>query len=336
MNIRRHLIASAGAGLLTAPFTSFAQAPAPAGKLWRVGVLVLTNREASLDPEFTGAFALGMRDLGYIEGKNLLIEWRFADGDAARLPALAAELMQWRPDVFVAGGNDAPVVLQKLTSTIPIVMASASNPEQIGLVKSLARPGGNTTGLSSVSLELGPKRLQLLLAMLAEAKPKVTRVAALINPTVATRKGLESIEAVSATLGVKIVPVETRTPEEIAPAFAAMRKQQAGAVMVLLNPLYQTRRKLIAELCVQHRLPSMTADTMYVNAGCLMAYGSPLSYLWRRTAYYVDKIFKGAKPADLPVEQPTRIELAINGKTAKALGLTIPQALLISADRVIE
>ena len=344
MNHRRTLLTALGAGLLNAPLASFAQPPAnppghlagPPGKIWRVGVLAPPNREASLDPEFIGAFPLGMRDLCYVEGKNLLIEWRFADGDAKRLPGLAAELMQWKPDVFVAGGNDAPAVLQKQTSTIPIVMASASNPDEIGLVKSLARPGGNVTGLSSMSNELDPKRLQLLLAMLADAKPKVTRVAALLNPAGAGRRELQSVEAASAKLGVRILPFEARTPAEIAPAFAAMREQKAGAVMVFLNPLFQTHKKLIADLCAQYRLPAMTAAPLYVSAGCLMAYGSPLAYTWRRVAYYVDRIFKGARPADLPVEQPTKFELVINGKTAKALGLKIPQSLLISAERVIE
>ena len=340
MNQRRKLILAVGAGALASPFTPRAQQPAnpagAAGKIWRVGVLVLTNREASLDPDFTGAFPLGMRDLGYVEGKNLLIEWRFADGDATRLPGLAAELMQWKPDLFVAGGNDAPFALQKLTSTVPIVMASASNPVELGLVKSLARPGGNITGLTSISGELGPKRLQLLLAMVADAKPKVTRVAVLFKPTVSTRMGLASIEAVSAKLGVKLLPFEASTPEEIAPAFAAMRTQKAGALMVLLNPLFQTRRKLIADLATQYRLPSMTADTLYVKAGCLMSYSSPLAYLWRRTAYYVDRILKGARPAELPVEQPTRFELALNLQTAKALGITVPPVVMLQAERVIE
>jgi putative ABC transport system substrate-binding protein len=274
-----------------------------------------------------------MRELGYVEGKNLVIEWRFADSKLDQLPALAAELVQLKMDIIVAGGNDAPLALQKATATIPIVMATAGDPVSTGLVKSLARPGGNTTGLSSLTSELGPKRLEMLLAMV----PKASRVAVLLNPaSPAISTSLERVQDAGQKLGVKILPAEARTPQEIDHAFASMRQQNAGALLVFLNPLFQQQRNQIAELAAKHRLPSITADRIYAEAGCLMSYGSSLADNMHRAATYVDKILKGAKPADLPVEQPTKFELIINGKTAKALGLKIPQSLLISVDKVIE
>ncbi|MBI3371486.1 MAG: ABC transporter substrate-binding protein [Betaproteobacteria bacterium] len=274
-----------------------------------------------------------MRELGYIEGKNLIIEWRFADSKLDRLPALAEELVQLKMDIIVAGGNDSPLALQKATTSIPIVMATAGDPVGSGLVKSLARPGGNITGLSTLTSELGPKRLEMLLAMV----PKASRVAILRNSSNPTSlKALQDVQAAGQKLRVKILPMEARTPQEIDNAFASMRQQNAGALLIFLSPLFQQQRNQIAELAAKLRLPSMAADRIYAEAGCLMSYGSSLTDNLHRAATYVDKILKGAKPADLPVEQPTRFELVINRKTAKALGLTIPQSLLISVDRVIE
>lgn len=236
-------------------------------------------------------------------------------------------------DVLVAGGTDAPLALQKATTTIPIVMASASDPVGRGLVKSLARPAGNITGLSIVTGYLGAKRLEILRAMV----PKVSRVAVLINPAnPQSAAGLESVRAGARQLGVTILPVEAKSAPEIELAFALMRKQGAGALIVLLNPLYQQHRSQIAALAIEHRLPTITADRDFAAAGCLLSYGSSLAESSRRAATYVDRILKGAKPGDLPIEQPVKFDLVINRGTAKTLGLTIPQGLLISAEEVIE
>lgn len=329
MNNRRRLLVAISASALTTPLGALAQRQ---GKVWRVGFLASLARPASLDSHFLGAFVRGMRDLGYVEGKNLLIEWRFADGKPERIAGLAAELVQLKLDVIVGTALDAPLALQKLTSTIPIVMASAGNPVEVGLVKSLARPGGNITGVSSITGELGAKRLEILLTMV----PKLSRVAVLVSGTPISIKILAIIQAAGKQRGVTALPVQAQTPQEVDTAFSLMRQQKAGALLVLLNPFFQQQRGQIAELSAKHRLPSMTADRIYVEAGCLMSYGASLTDSMRRAATYVDKIFKGAKPADLPVEQPTKIELVINGKTAKALGLAIPQSLLISADQVLE
>ena len=329
MDYRRKLVIALGASALAAPLGLFAQQQ---GKTWRVGLLILFSRPASIDSHFLGAFPRGMRELGHVEGKNLVIEWRFADSKRDRLPALAAELVQLKMDVIVAGGNDAPLALQKATTTIPIVMATASDPVGSGLVKSLARPGGNITGLSTISGELGPKRLEMLLAMV----PKASRVAVLHNSAnPAILKNLETVHAAGQKLGVKILPVEARTPQEIDHAFSLMRRDKAGALLVFLNPLFQQQRSQIAELAAKEQLPSMTGDRIYTEAGCLMSYGSSLADHFHRAATYVDKIFKGAKPADLPVEQPTLFDLVINGKTANALGIKIPNLILVQATEVI-
>jgi putative tryptophan/tyrosine transport system substrate-binding protein len=338
MTTRRKTIFVLGAGTLTNALPAFAQAqPKPADKIWRVGVLTLPNRTAALDPLFSGAFPLGMRDLGYIEGKNLLIEWRFADNKIEALPGLAAELVQWKPDVLVAVAHSAALASQQATSTIPIVMTTALDPVAAGLVQSLARPGGNITGLANLSGELGPKRLEMLLAMTLASRPKASTVAVMMsNATSGNREAVHIIEAAGRTLGVNIVQVVAGSAQEIDNAFPAMRAQHASGLIVLLNPLLQQQRQQIAALAAQHRMPCMAADRIYVEAGCLMSYGTNLGGLFRHAATTVDKILKGAKPADLPVEQPTKFELFINGKTAKALGLKIPQSLLIMAEKVIE
>ena len=334
MNMRRTLLAAAGAGTLMAPIASLAQQPGKApGKVWRVGFLALTDRAATLDPDVYGAFAPGMRDLGYVEGRNLLIEWRFGEGDSKRLPALAAELAQLKPDALVGAGTNAALALQKATSVIPIVTATSTDPVASGLIKSLAHQGGNVTGILGLAGELGPKRLEMLRAMV----PKLSTVAVLTNPASATStSALEAAVNAGRQLGIRIVPVEAGTPQEIDGAFAHMRKHNAGALVVVLNGLFMQQTERITALAAKHRLPSIAAVRSFAEAGGLMSYGSNLGSNYRRLAVYMDKIFKGAKPADLPVEQPTRFELVINGKTAKALGLKIPQSLLISADKVIE
>ena len=342
MITRRKFVLAAGAGTLAGPFAALAQAPnvpaGAAGKIWRVGILGFPQRPASLESHYAyGGIPQGMRDHGYTEGRNLAIEWRFAENDAKRLPTLAAELAQWKPDVLVAGGDQAALALKNATTTIPIVTIAIGDPLSIGLIKSLARPGGNITGVTNVAADLGPKQLELLLAMVAGASPKVTRVAVLINPAAAPHyERLQSIQAAARTFAISIVPVEAQNPAQIDAAFAAMQQQGAGAVLVLVHPFFQQRSQQIAELATKFRLPSMTGASIYPEAGCLMSYGTNFYENFRRAAYYVDRIFKGAKPADLPFEQPTRFELVINARSARALALKIPQALLITAEKVIE
>ena len=334
MNTRRKLLNVLGAGALSTPLAALAQAGGTsAGKIRRVGVLVLGDRSTAQGPDSVGAFALGMRELGHVEGKTLLIEWRFADGDSKRLPGLAAELLRWGPDVLVGAASNPATALQKATSTIPIVMTTSTDPVASGWVKSLAHPGGNVTGIVTLSGELVPKRLEMLRAMV----PKLSSVAMLVNSASATSlKAIDTAIGVSDRLGLRIVPAKVATAPEIDTAFAQMHQQKVGAVLVVASGLFSQHEGRIVALTAKYRLPSMAPSKSFVFAGCLMSYGSDLGYNYRRVAAHVDKILKGAKPADLPVEQPTKFELVINGKTAKALGLTIPQSLLISADRIIE
>ena len=278
-------------------------------------------------------FLEGMHELGYIEGKNLLIEWRFADGKSERLSGFAKELVNLNLDVIVAAGTAATSAAQKVTTTIPIVMTNASNPVGSGFVKSLAHPGGNITGLSSITGDLSPKHMEMLLSMV----PKLSHVAVMVNPGNSSHKvTLKNVQAAAQRTGIKIVPVEAQTPQEIENAFTVMAREHTGAVIAVSDSFFIQQRRQIAELAAKHRLPSISARREYAEAGFLMSYGQNSADNYRRAATYVDKIFKGAKPGDLPVEQPTKFELFINRKTAKALGLTIPQSLLISADKVIE
>jgi putative ABC transport system substrate-binding protein len=331
MNNRRKLLMVLGAGALAAPLAALAQEQ---GRVWRVGFLSNTARPASLSHAHShGAFLRGMRELGYIEGKNLVMEYRFGEGRTKRLPALAAQLAQLKVDVIVAAGINAVRAAQKATSVIPIVMISVNDPVDRGLIKSLAWPGGNVTGLSSMTNDISHKRLQMLLDMV----PKLSRLAALVNPTARGNiRALESIQAAGQTHHIEVLRADARTPQEIDNAFFLISQQNADALIVLFHPIFQEQRSRIAALTAQYRLPSMTSDRVYVEAGCLMSYGYSLAEQYGRAPTYVDKIFKGVRPSDLPVEQPTKFELIINEKTAKALGLTIPQSLLISADKVIE
>ena len=329
MNTRRKLVIAIGAGAL-APRASFAQAP---GKVWRVGFLSVRHLDF-VDSDFVyGPFTQGMRKLGYVEGKNLVIEWRSAEGKAERLPELAAELVRLKVDVLATFGTPASLAAQKVTTTIPMVMISVGDPVGAGLVKSLARPGGNSTALSTMTADLGPKLLEMLLSM----APKVTRVAILVNPANAYLAGLlKSIQAAAQQLGAKIQPVEAGTPQEIANGFAAMARQKAGALIVPLEQLFQQQKNQIVELVAKHRLPSIGAYAEYAEAGGLMSYGQNVGENFRRAATHIDKIFKGANPGEIPVEQPTRFEMVVNIKTAKALGLKVPQSILILATKVIE
>jgi ABC-type uncharacterized transport system substrate-binding protein len=330
MNRRRNLLVALGAAALAGPLSTFAQQQ---DKVWRVGYLSMASRPVSLDSYTFGAFSQGMRELGYIEGKNLEIEWRFAHSQSELLPGLLAELVRLKVDVIVAGNSTVTQAAQKATTTIPIVMGTSGDPVKSGFVKSLAHPGGNITGLSTVHGEVATKHLEMLHAIV----PKLSRVAVLVNPIQPTHATiLKSIQVAAEKMGIKVLPVEARTAQEIENAFSVMTPNSAGAIIVLGDIMFYQHVRQIAQLAAKHRLSSIAAIREYADAGGLMSYGASITDSFRRAATFVDKIFKGAKPADLPVEQPTKFELFINGKTAKALGLKIPQSLLISADKVID
>jgi putative ABC transport system substrate-binding protein len=279
------------------------------------------------------AFRQGLRELGYVEGQNIAIESRWAEGKYDRYPALAADLVRLKVDVIVAVGGRASQVAQQATRTIPIVMSVVIDPLGSGLVASLARPGGNVTGLTIMASDLVGKQLEVL----KEVVPKVSRVALLWNPAnPGSAPQLREAEAAARALGVRLQTLEARDPQEIDSAFAAMTRERAGALVVLADAILLNQRRQIAELAAERRLPAVYGPSEHAAAGGLMAYSANLLDLERRAATYVHKILKGAKPADLPIEQPTKFELVINLKTAKALGLTIPQSLLLRADQVIE
>jgi putative ABC transport system substrate-binding protein len=328
---RRKLLIALGAGALAAPLTAFSQ---QSDKVWRVGFLAFNRRPDSIESHVLyGAFIRGMRDLGYVEGKNLTLEWRFADNNPARLAGFAEEFVRMKVDAIVAASTVPTRAAQKATSTIPIVMLTSYDPVGDGFVKTLARPGGNITGRTNISVELGPKLLEMLRVML----PKLARVVLLLNPdnsSLAT--ALKSIQDAARKSLVTIVPLEARTPKDIEQAFTQMTRQKVGALIVIRDALFNQQVSQIAELSVKHRLPAIASISDFAEAGGLMSYGESRSESPRRAAVYLDKIFKCAKPADLPVEQPTIFELVINGKTAKTLGLKIPNSVLVQAIKVIE
>jgi putative ABC transport system substrate-binding protein len=328
MNRRESIIAVVALGTAGGPLASFAQQQ---GKVWRVGFL--SGSSASLTSHNTAAFLKGMRDLGYVEGKNLVVEWRFADGKFERLPGLAADLVQLKVDVIVAVASPAIGAAQKATTTIPIVMATTGDPVGSGFVKSLARPGGNITGLSNLGGDIGPKLFDLLHSVV----PKLSRVAVLVSPTSTTYRAIsESVQAAAQKAGVKTLVAEASSPQEVESAFSMMARENAGAVIVGASTFFTLQQRQVAELALKYRIPSMFGNRVNVEAGGLMSYGYKVTDNYQRSATYVDKILKGAKPGDLPVEQPLALELVVNLKTAKAIGLTIPQSILLRADEVIQ
>jgi putative ABC transport system substrate-binding protein len=315
--------------LLVAPRTAEAQQPT---KVYQIGRLS-PGSPTEPDPHLE-AFRQGLRELGYVEGQNLIIEYRYAEGGDDRLADLAAELVRLQVDVIVTWGSVAIRAAQHATRTIPIVMAGTNDPVGDGLLASLAHPGGNTTGFSNLTVELAGKRLELL----KEAVPHIARIAVLVNPDNPPAKSLlNSLTVAARELRLHLHVVELRRAEELDAAFAAMPQEGADALIVGSDPvrMYSLRGR-IADLAAKSRLPAMYEWREYVAAGGLMSYGPSLPDIHRRTATYVDKILKGAKPADLPVEQPVKFDLVINLKTAKALGLTIPPTLLFQADEVIK
>lgn len=279
------------------------------------------------------ALLAGLRELGYVEGKNILIEHRWAEGKYARLPGLAAELVQMKVDVIVAASGPGIKAAQQATGTIPIVMVRTADPVGAGFVASLSRPGRNITGLSNIHIDVSAKYLELLRA----AVPNLSRVAVLMNPSHPNHPAfLKPVQATAKANNVAIVPVQAGTASEIEAAFGAMAQERAGALVVLADPFFFAQARRIAELAAQQRMPTMFWSREPVEAGALMSYGQNNADHYYRAATYIDKILKGARPGELPVEQPTKFELVINRKTASALGLAIPQSLLVSADRVIE
>ena len=328
---RRAFLGTLTGGLLAAPLAG--QAQQPVAKVARIGYLG-TNRAAN--PHLHEALRQGLRDLGYVEGRNLVIEYRDAEGKVERLPALAPELVALNVDVIVAPGTPQALAAKQATRTIPIVFTAAIDPVTDGLVTSLARPGGNVTGLATLSSELVGKNLE----QLKQAVPGVSRVAILWQPGgmgERTEKDmLKGVEVTARALGVRPQFVEARGPADFDRAFSEMTRARAGTLTVVGSSMFVSERRRLVDLAAKHRLPAVYAQRAYVDVGGLMSYGPDVADLFRRAATYVDKILKGAKPGDLPVEQPTKFELVINLKTARALGLTIPPALLQRADHVIE
>jgi len=316
--------------VLAAPLAAAAQPPE---KVPRVGYLSPGSPSEPFRQRRFEAFRQGLRELGYVEGQNIAIESRWAEGKYDRYPALAADLVRLKVDVIVAVGGRASQVAQQATRTIPIVMSVVIDPLGSGLVASLARPGGNVTGLTMMASDLIGKQLEVL----KEVVPKVSRVALLWNPAnPGSAPQLREAEAAARVLGVRLQTLEARAPQEIDSAFAAMTRERAGALVVLADAILLNQRRQIAELAAERRLPAVYGPSEHAEAGGLMAYSANLLDLERRAATYVHKILKGAKPADLPVEQPTKFELVINMRTAKALGLTLPPSVLGRADQIIE
>ena len=330
MITRRDFLVALGVGALSAPLPSLAQKP-PA-KVPRIGYLLLSPLTDKPSPE-RAAFLKGLQNLGYVEGKNIVIEYLSADWDREHSSRLAREFAERRVDLMFAPTEEMGIPAKRASKTIPIVVGAMLDPIGGGFVATLARPGGNVTGLSAQSPELAGKRLQLLIEVL----PKLKRVALLIDSNDATGKIEALVSEKSARgLGVALQLLETAKAEDYVKAFAAMTKDRPDALMAVPNTRMSAYRKIIAEFAEKNRLPTMFDFAEYVEAGGLMSYGPNIPDLFRRAASYVDKILKGAKPGDLPVEQPTTFELVINMKTAKTLGITIPQQLLVRADRVIE
>jgi putative ABC transport system substrate-binding protein len=317
-------------GLLAAPLAAEAQ---PAGKMPRIGFLSPSSPSDPRTHRFLEAFKQGLHALGWREAQNITIEYRWAEEKTERLPDLARQLVSLRVDVIVAATTPAILPAKQATATIPIVMAVAVDPVGTGIVPSIARPGGNITGLSLMAPELLGKQMQLV----REVVPKVSRMAILWNPSNASNAPqLRNARDAARALKVQLQALEARGPAEIDSAFAVMTKERADAVIVLADAMLIAHRTRIADLAAKSRLPAMYGLTDHAAAGGLIAYGPNIADLYRRAAVYVDRILKGAKPADLPIEQPTKFELVINLKAAKALGLTIPPSLLARADQVIE
>ena len=326
---RRAFITALSFGLLGVPGAGEAQ---PAANVPRIGWLGGPTRESA--EVFVREFRRGLKDLGWVEGQNIVIEWRFAGGRAERLPDLAAELVRLRVDLIVVPSTPTALAAKNATKTIPLVTVGGGDPVELGLVASLARPGGNITGLSS---NLGPEIAGKQLEVLKETVPKVSRMAVLWNPTTpGNALALREAEITARALAVELQLLEARSASDFDGAYAAMTARRAGALLILGDVMFTTHRRRLAALAVKSRLPAIYGGREFVDEGGLLCYGAKLSDNFHRAAVYVDKILKGAKPGDLPIERPTTFQLVVNLKTARALGLTIPPSLLQRADQVID
>jgi len=301
-------------------------------KISLIGYLISANRSGSA--HLTEAFIQGLRELGYVEGQNIVIEYRWADGNFERLPGLAAELVSLKVDVMVATVTQASLAAKNATTSIPIVMVAVGSPVEARLVASLARPGANITGTSTMADEVVGKQL----ALLKETPPKISRVAALWNPAnpVFQASQLRQAESAAKALPVTLQKLEARAPAEIDHAFTTISKEGTKALIVLADPVFTTHRKQIADLSLKHRLPAITGPKEVADAGLLMSYGASFTESYRRAATYVDKILKGAKPGDMPIERPTKFDFVVNLRTAKQIGVLVPQSMLYRADTVIK
>ena len=325
---RRAFIGTLAGGLLAAPLAAEAQ---QAAKVYRIGFL--GNSTAALEANLVGPFREGLRELGYVEGRNIVIEYRWAEGQYERFPVLIAELLARKVDVIVTAGTPATQAVKQATTSVPLVMVAVGDPVATGIVASLRRPGGNITGLTSISEDLEGKRLELL----REVLPTVSRVAVLWNPDNQTLLAeLKEIRAAAQVLGMKVQAWEVRTPVELEKMFNALVTERPGALLVMADRLFLHNRQRIMDFAIKQHLAGVYAYRELAEAGGLMSLGPSSPGMHRRAATYVDKILKGVDPADLPVERPTKFELVINLKTAKAFGLTIPPSLLQRADQVIE
>jgi putative ABC transport system substrate-binding protein len=325
---RRRFVLGLGAGAL-APVLALSQ-PESSRRVYRIGLL--HSESESLVAARLEALREGLRDFGYVEGKNIAIDFRWAEGKEERLPALASELVRLKVDVIVTTATEPVLAAKRATASIPIVFATVGDAVATGVVASLARPGGNATGSTFFSPELMAKRLELAKGVV----PKIARVGVLLNPdTPLNGPIMEAMNATATSLGVMVLKFDARDPRDLDVAFGAMVQQRVDAVIMHDHPRFIANRRTIADLAVRQRLPAVGYGE-FVEAGGLIGYGVNFSELWRRAAYFVDKIFKGAKPTDLPIEQATKFDLTINTKTAKQLGVAIPSSILVRADKVIE
>ena len=327
MNRQTNLIVLLAIGFLAWSFPAIPQQPTRVSR-----VAILSDESASVGGKAQEPFAQGLQDLGWVKGQNVTFERRYADRKYEILPNLAAELVRLEPNVVFAVGTPAAQAAKNATEKIPIVFARSADPVGFGLVTSLSRPGGNLTGLSTLFRELAAKRLELLTTVIPGAK----RVGVLWEPNSPVSGVFKEIEGAARSVNLELVPAEVRDPDDFAPALRAMQEARASAVIAVVGIIFSEHRQRLLDLVAKARLPSMFPNREYVDAGGLMSYGPSSPDMYRRAAAYVDKILKGTKPADLPVEQPTRFELVINLKTATELGLKIPQSILLRADEVIE
>ena len=326
MNNRRKLVIAFGAGAAVSPFSSFAQQQ---GKVWRVGFV--SGRKSRPDPT-ADAVLQGLRDLGYVEGKNLLIEYRYVGEMRERTAGIVAELVQLKVDVIVSPNLESILAAKSVTKTIPIIFLINQDPVAAGIVENMAHPGGNITGISRLTRELTGKRLELLIEMI----PGITRVGILWDANDKSQ-ALKGYEAAARRLKLQLHPMGVRGPNpDLERAFQFSIKERVSAFIIIRDALFLDYLRQIADLAIRHRLPSISEGSEFTDAGCLVSYSTNLVENSKRAAFYVDKILKGAKAGDLPVEQPTRFDLIVNNKTAKTLGIKIPNSILVRADKVIE